>query len=305
MLVKISRRVYVPGMVSRDLIEYMAFRCARLGLSVLPYPWGESALRRAARWGGRQSWGRRALVESQLAHTFPDLGPDDLDRLTGCVYDHLGRMAAEILLEDPVSLAATVSVRPGWDGLDRVLSEGRGAIVATGHIGNFELGGRILAGRYPVLDVIKPQRNPYVDRHLERMRTRHGIATVPVDGSGPAVMRHLKAGGVVTLLVDQDAGKSGLRTDFLGRPASTWPGAARISLRTGCPVVAMAIVRKDGGSHELRFGTTLEPDEFRDGPDSVRHYTAAISGAVETFIRERPDQWFWVHRRWKGADEAG
>ena len=112
-------------------------------------------------------------------------------------------------------------------------------------------------------------------------------------------------GPLMTLLVDQDAGKSGLRTDFLGRPASTWPGAARMSLRTGCPVVALAIVREEGGSHELRFGRTLEPDDFRDGPDPVRDYTAAISGAVETFIRERPDQWFWVHRRWKGAHEAG
>jgi len=286
-------------------MEYALFRAGRGGLALMPYRWGERVLRGMAgsfvRWGGV----RTGVVREQLRAVYPDRDPRDLESLTASVYDHLGRTAAEVLLRDPALLAASVEVRPGWEPLDEALAPGRGAIAATGHIGNFELGGRILARRYPVLDVVKPQRNPFFDRYLDRMRRRHGIRTVPVDGSGPAVLAHLRQGGLVTLLVDQDAGKAGLRTDFLGRPASSWPGAARLSLRTGCPVLAMAIVREDDGRHVLRLGRTLDPEDFRGGPEEVRRFTAAISAAVEEFILARPEQWFWVHRRWKGADEAG
>ena len=238
-----------------------------------------------------------------MAAAFPDLQGDALESTTSAVYDHLGRLVAEVLLADPVALAASVRVDPGWSALDEAMAGGRGVIVATGHLGNFELGGRILAQRYPLLDVVKHQRNPLFDRYMDRMRHRHGIRTVSVDDSGRAVLSHLRQGGLVTLLVDQDAGKTGLKTPFLGRPASTWPGAARIALRTGCPVFPMAIRREPDGTHLLRLGAVLDPADF--SRDDVRGFTARISGAVERFIIDQPAQWFWVHRRWKGAHEAG
>ena len=289
----------------RDGMEYALFRTGLGGLSLLPGGWGRSVLRRAGAAAARGRILRGDLVRRQLAMVYPDAPPDDLERLVRAVYDHLGRTAAEVLLEDPGRLEDSVEVRPGWDALDAALARGRGVIAATGHIGNFELGGRVLARRHRVLDVVKPQRNPYFDRYMDRLRRRNGIGTVPVDGSGPSVLAHLRGGGVVTLLVDQDAGKAGLRTEFLGHPASSWPGAARISLRTGCPVLPMAIVREDDGRHVLRLGEALDPEDYRDGPEEVRRYTAAISAAVEEFILARPGQWFWVHRRWKGAHEAG
>jgi len=89
--------------------------------------------------------------------------------------------------------------------------------------------------------------------------------------------------------MDQDAGKTGFLTDFLGHPASTWPGAAKISIRTGCPVVPIAILRNL---------------DRTDTEEDIKIFTGLISAAVESFIWERPEQWFWVHRRWKGAAEA-
>lgn len=295
----------IRGMNLRNGMEYALFRAGVAGLSLMPYPWGQNLLRRAAGSVARFGRGRGAVVRSQLGMVFPSRDPGDLETLTASVYDHLGRTTAEILLGNPDRLAASVEIRPGWEALDQALARGRGVIVATGHIGNFELGGRILARRHPVLDVVKPQRNPHFDRYMDRLRHRHGIRTVAVDGSGPAVLAHLRAGGVVTLLVDQDAGKAGLKTDFLGHPASSWPGAARISLRTGCPVVPMAIFREDDRRHVLHLGRPLYPEDHRGEPEGIRRYTAAISAAVEEFILARPGQWFWVHRRWKGAHEAG
>ena len=118
------------------------------------------------------------------------------------------------------------------------------------------------------------------------------------------MLEQLKLGGLVSLLVDQDAGAAGLPLDFLGRPASTWPGAARFALRTGCPVIPMAIIRQPDGGHVLSIGEVIEVEQGPSEPARVRELMTRISLSVETFIHDNPEQWFWVHRRWKGAASA-
>jgi len=285
-------------------LEFFLFRLAVLGLKPWPYRWSETVLRRAAWLTGPVLGVRREVAARQLQAVFPELTSAELAGLVGRVYDHLGVTAAEILFAPVQVLAESVTVSPGWEALDRALAPGRGAIAATGHIGNFELGGRVLAQRYPLLDVVKTQRNVPFDRYLQKQRKKFGIRTVPVEDSGRAVLAHLRAGGLVTLLMDQDAGKTGVVTDFLGREASTWPGAARISIRTGCPVVPVAILRGGGGTHTLHVGEALDPGGLTDTEKDIGDFTARISAAVERFILDSPEQWFWVHRRWKGAAEA-
>jgi KDO2-lipid IV(A) lauroyltransferase len=285
-------------------LEYAFFRGTIAVLRSLPYRWTTRLLRQAARVVGPIGGVRREVVRTQLHAVYPDLSPEELAGLTARVYDHLGLTTAEVFCAEAGALFESVSVVPGWDELDRALTEGRGAIAATGHIGNFELGGRVLAQRYPLLDVVKTQRNAPFDRHLQEYRLQFGIRTVPVERSGRAVLAHLKGGGLVTLLVDQDAGKTGFVTDFLGLPASTWPGAAKISIRTGCPVIPVAILRNDDHTHTLHIGEALLPQGMKDTEADIREFSGRISAAVEQFIWDRPEQWFWVHRRWKGAPEA-
>ena len=106
------------------------------------------------------------------------------------------------------------------------------------------------------------------------------------------------------MLGDQDAGREGVLTDFLGLPASTWPGAARLALRTGCPVVPVAILRSPDGDHVLHIGEPIDAIGLTTAEKDIAIFTSRISVAVERFIWEQPDQWFWVHRRWNGAAEA-
>jgi len=248
---------------------------------------------------------RRRVVDRQLASCFPDLPPRERRRLARGVYDHLARTMADLLGARPTAAAAAVIVQPGWEAVDRALAGGRGAIVASAHLGNFELGGRVLAARYRLLDVVKPLRNRRFDRWLQAQRRRHGIGTVTVDGAAPAVLAHLRAGGLVSLLLDQDAGAGGVRIPFLGREASAWPGAARISLQTGCPVIPMGIIRRPDGSHVLHVGPALSPAGRTGDEAGIRAYTAEISLAVESWVRLAPEQWFWVHRRWKEVERSG
>ncbi|MFO7608199.1 MAG: lysophospholipid acyltransferase family protein [Candidatus Krumholzibacteriia bacterium] len=286
-----------------DRIEHLAFRTSLGLLRRLPYPAAEALLRQAARLAGPVAGLRRGVVDDQLAAVYPGLDRGRRRALRDAVYDHLGRTAAEVFCADPRRLAAAVRVEPSWQVLDEAMAAGRGVIVATGHLGNFELGGRVLAARYPLLDVVKPQRNPAFDRDLDALRNRHGIATVPSGRAGRAVLAHLRRGGMVSLLVDQDAGAAGLRLDFLGRPASTWPGAARFALRRGCPVVPVAIVR-EGAGHVLRVGQAIAVAPGPADPVRVAALMRRISAGVEAFVGRHPEQWFWVHRRWKGADDA-
>ena len=295
---------YSHGMDFQSNIEFAFFRLGYWGLKPLPLGWSTAFLRMAARMVGRVLGVRRKVVCEQLRDVFPAATSAELAVMAGKVYDHLALTAAEVLFADPVALAQTVTVEPGWDVLEQALAKGKGALAVTGHIGNFELGGRVLAGRFPLLDVVKTQRNAPFDRYLQKQRLRFGIRTVPVERSGRAVLAHLRAGGLVTLLVDQDAGKTGLLTDFLGRPASTWPGAARISIRTGCPVVPIAILRNEDRTHILHVGKAMSPRGMTDTEEDIKEFTGLISKAVERSIWDCPEQWFWVHRRWKGAAEA-
>lgn len=287
----------------RSKSEYVAYRGARAALGALPYGGTERVLRSLARMAGPVLGLRCAVVADQLRAVYPELPAGRRDAMLRAVYDHLGRTVAEILYADPEQLAAAVRVAPGWETLDAAVARGRGVIVATAHLGNFELGGRVLASRYDLLDVIKPQRNRSFDRDLSALRRAHGIATVPMARAGRAVLTHLRRGGVVALFIDQDAGAQGLRLDFLGRAASTWPGAARFALKTGAPVVPVVAARQ-GDGHVLRVGEIIEPPAQPATPDAVHGLMATISTAVESFVREHPEQWFWVHRRWKGADAA-
>lgn len=287
-----------------DQAEYLVFRGAVGGLKRLPHSWSRWLCHQAGWLAGPVLGIRKRVVSEQLAAVFPQRDRTEIEQLTSAVYRHLGAVVAETFGSDPKALARTVRVAPGWQKLDQAMAEGRGVLAVTAHLGNFELGGRILADRYRVLDVIKPMRNKLFDNYLQQERARHGIETVPMAQSGRSVLAHLRSGGLVTLLVDQNAGREGVATDFLGLPASTWPGAARLAVRTGSPVVPVAILRQADGQHVLHIGQALDPVGVTGSDQDITAFTARISAAVEAFIWQQPEQWFWVHRRWKGAGEA-
>ncbi len=282
-------------------LEYFAFRTLLGGLQFLPYGVARELLVGAGAFTGRVLRIRRSVVRQQLQWIYPHENSEALETLTNLVYNHLALTVAEAFCGNTEKLVNGVVVQPGWHFVDQALALGKGAIVATGHMGNFELGGACLARRYPLLDVVKTQRNAPFDRYIQEKRHRLGIETVPMQLSGRRVLKHLRAGGLVSLLLDQDAGNQGLQTSFLGRAASTWPGVARFSIRTGCPVIPMALIRMADGGHQLKISQHLEPSGLTDRPQHIQCYLEKISAAVEVFIQDHPEQWFWVHRRWKNG----
>lgn len=296
--------LYFQTMDFKNQFEFALFRMLIVVHGVLPYSLALAKLRLLGRVLGQVPWFRRNVVESNLRAVYPHLTDSEVVAMRRNVYDHLSRTIAETFFAPEEKLLSGVTINPGWGVLDDALARGKGVILATAHVGNFELGGRILARRYNLLDVIKPQRNKPFDHYLKAKRLERGINTVPMARAVRPVLQHLKNQGVVSLLLDQDAGKQGVSVPFLGLPASTWPGAARIAIRTGAPVVPVALLRTGSQEFVLEVGEPLDPAQWNDTAADVAAFTARISGAVEEYIKAYPEQWFWVHRRWKGASEA-
>jgi KDO2-lipid IV(A) lauroyltransferase len=245
---------------------------------------------------------RRAWVREHLTIAFgEDLDEAGVRKLTTAFYQHLVLLFSELVWlgswsREQVLEATDAAV--GLEHLDGALAGGKGAILITGHVGNWELAGAALAHRgYPMHVVAQAQRNPFMEEHLNATRKRHGMTVIP-DTAPHQCLKALRRGGVLTLLIDRAPREGGLAVPFFGRPARSVAGPAALALKTGAPVVLGVIRRLPDG----RFQGEVEPvpvvrtgDFERDVLENTARFQAALEGA----IRRSPEQWIWQYRRWR------
>lgn len=246
---------------------------------------------------------RRAVVLGHLSRVFGrERSETELAWIARESYRNFGRTTFEYARFprlDGRAIEETVSLE-GGEHLDRALAEGKGAILVAGHFGNWELAATLATMGYPLTFLVGEQHNTLVDGLMNRLRARFGVELVPLTGSLMGVLRALRRNRIVAMLSDQDAGPTGIFVDFLGLPASTPYGPGRIAARTGAPLVPGNAVRRPGGRHALVICPPVTPPPAGTAPDdAARHYTQAYTAALEQFIRRHPEQYFWMHRRWK------
>jgi KDO2-lipid IV(A) lauroyltransferase len=187
----------------------------------------------------------------------------------------------------------------GLEHLDRALDEGKGGVLVTGHFGSWELMGCVLVRLgYPLTFVVGVQRNRLVQALMNRLRSECGISVIE-PASLLETTRVLRDNRFIAMLSDQDAGRNGVFVDFMGEPASTHAGAARLALLTGAPVITGFIMRTGLTHHRIVIEDAIRIDRSRERDDSIRGLTQAYTGCIETYIRRYPDHWLWAHRRWK------
>jgi KDO2-lipid IV(A) lauroyltransferase len=245
---------------------------------------------------------RRRVVEDNLAKTLGlTLDPPGVARIARGVYHHLGRVLFEygrLHRLDRARLDAWVDVS-GFERIVEAQARGRGAILVSGHFGNWELLGAAVAMRgYPVLFVAREQRNPHVEAFMNRSRGHVGVGLAHVGPEMRLAYRRLKEGEILGMLVDQDAGRQGLFLDVLGRMASVQTGPAVLAYRTGAAILPGAIVRLPDGRHQANFEEAIWPDATAPEEAEVRRLATAYSASLERYILRYPDQYYWVHRRW-------
>ena len=181
---------------------------------------------------------------------------------------------------------------------DAMLS-GRPLLIVTGHFGNWEMAGYAVAlGGFRAHAIARPLDNPYVDDYLRGFRERTGQKLLAKHGDFDKMQQVLDSGGVIATLADQDAGQRGLFVDFFGRPASTHKAVALMALEHRVPIIVVGATRIDG-VYEVTTADIIYPEHFDNTPEAVRAITQRFTADLERLIRRAPDQYFWVHRRWK------
>lgn len=235
-------------------------------------------------------------AEEQLAYIFPGLAPGSLRGLADRVCDNVGRTLIENYSgkEFLSRMAQETPTGPGVAALERASSEGRPVILVTGHFGNYEAGRASLVSRgFQIGGLYRPMNNPFFNEHYVRTMESFGGPVFPRGQKGTSgFVRHLKAGGMLVLLFDQYMG-SGATLDFLGKPAPTALSAAELALRYDAELIPFYGTRRDDG---LSFEIELEaPVPHADTIGMTQHLNESLGRR----ILRNPDQWFWIHRRWK------
>lgn len=183
-------------------------------------------------------------------------------------------------------------------------AEGRGVLVLTAHLGCWELLGGWLARTQGGLAVVVGEiRNAPVDRLVNDRRRALGLTPVPRSGDLRPLLRALRTGGVAAVLMDQATRVPSRPVPFFGRPAPTAVGFASLALRTGAPVLPLAIGRR-GEGHAVMVGETIRPGDGR-GREAEDALLARCNAALEDLVRRNPDEWVWFHRRWPDRPQEG
>ena len=248
---------------------------------------------------------RLKVAEENVARAFPELGEEERRRFLARGYGALGVLFLEILrsfyrfdrfVERYVDLENA-------QHLEEALARGKGVFVMTAHLGNWEVlaaAGPTLV-QTPVTMVTKRLKPVWLHRAVETTRSLLGVKMAFEPRTMPGILRALRAGEIVGFVMDQYTGAPvGARVPFFGVPVGSHTALATLSLRTEAPVVPAIAVRKPDGRYLLRFEAAMPRLEGATHEETVIANTAAYVAVTERWVREFPEQWMWVHRRWKG-----
>lgn len=247
---------------------------------------------------------RRCTVEENLSGAFPDWSAAERARLARQMWEHLFLMVCE-LAHAPRKIGETswrrhiclCDQRP----IVRSLLVDRPVVIVSGHYGNFELSNYVLGLLgFPAYAIARPLDNRFLDRFVNRFRGARGQRILPKNGSAAAIDAVLSSGGTLTLLADQHAGPKGQWVEFFGRPASTHKAIAVFSLASDAPLL-VCYDRREGKilQHQIGLAGIADPRNASAGLTTVPALTEWYTRRLEEIVRQAPEQYWWLHRRWR------
>jgi len=251
----------------------------------------------------------RRVGMRNLTLAFPEMSRSQRRRILRGVFVSLGRQLAEVCLFPRYNRenVSRIVIYDGFENFERAYARGKGVLFLTAHLGGWELSAfaHSLQG-HPLSIVMRSLDNPYVDRLIQSYRTMHGNRTVDKDDFVRGLLQAMRAGQTVGILMDTNmTPPQGVFVDFFGIPACTASGLARIALRTGAAVVpGFTVWDAKLRKYILRFDPAVELVRTGDNEADIVANTAKFTRVIEDFVRRYPDQWLWVHRRWKTRPEG-
>jgi KDO2-lipid IV(A) lauroyltransferase len=287
----------------RNRLEEVAYLATSSVIRALPREWSEGLGRGLGLLFLRVSGSRRMLVARNLRRAFPEREPRELERLGRDVFSHFGHLTVD-LVRTAGGVAEAILERVDVTGLDRArraYASGRGVFFLTAHVGNWETGAVVTSFLgMPMHVVARPLDNPSLDRRLRAFRESGGNTVVPKAAAAREMLRVLRSGGAVGILMDQHARPpDAAAVPFFGRPASTTTAVARFADRTGALVVPVTALYSGGGRIRLEYGEPLDVWTLPPGEREAEPLTARLTAMTEELVRKAPDQWLWLHNRWR------
>ncbi len=294
-----------PRSNTRDLGVYLLVRLIVGFAQMLTIRQSYALAKLLAKFFYRIDARHRAVGMENLLLAFGDVYNEaERDKIVQGVYEHFCMMIMEIL-HIPRKLHLTnwrnrITLVGHEEILDRLM-DGGPMIMLSGHFGNWEMAGYLFGVfGFPPNSVARTLDNPYLERYLRRFREATGQKLIPKAGGYDQMLEVLRNGGVLSFLADQDAGQRGLYVNFFGRPASTHKAIALLAIEHQAPVV-VGYARRIGPGFRYEVGcdAIIEPSEWTGTSDDVQLLTQRYTSALEKIIRRDPEQYLWLHRRWK------
>lgn len=287
--------------------EYAAFRILLALLQGLSFREGLALCRAAGKLLYKIDKRHRKIALENLRVAYgPSLSSVKAQQIVREVYVNLVSLAAEM------AYLPRVARRPDWRDffeidekdvalLEQIAKTKSGAIFITGHVGNWEVLGSMMARLgYPFHSVARPLDNPVLDAELTRFRELLGQKTIERRGALRKLVGVLRSGGYLAFLVDQDARKDGIFVRFFGRLASTHHAPASLAVRMRVPIIVGFAWRIGPGYRFRMFASkVIRPNPHADRAQEIHRVTQAYTAAIEEVVREHPSRWLWLHRRWK------
>jgi len=293
----------------RRYTEYAAAYALLKSFGLLPRDVAFAAAEIVAGVGFRLAGRQRRAGLQNLRMAMPELPAAERLRILRGSFSNLGRLLVEFS-RFPFLNKTNISRYVVYDGFDNYLEgvrRGKGVIFLTGHFGAWELSSfaHSIYG-YPMKFVVREIDNPLVDELITRYRTLGGNVPVRRKYAAHDILKALRRNETVGILVDQNTTRDeGVFVDFFGIPAATTTAVARLALRTGAAVIPGFLIWDENlKKHRLRFDPPLHIVQTRDRNADVIENTRMFNLVLESYVRKRPDQWLWIHRRWKTRPEG-
>ncbi|PLX95201.1 MAG: hypothetical protein C0621_04255 [Desulfuromonas sp.] len=284
-------------------IEYFFFLLLCTGVRLLPRRWSLILGRRLGDLIRLVQGKRRHQALENLEHAFPEKSTPEIQQLLIEHFRHLGMSGVE-MLDLPrlrkLDTADRLIVAEGLENMLRTHELGKGSLILSAHLGFWEVGTFFLPRQgFHTVGVAKPVKNPHVDAYIQHQREAGGGDVISSRHAARRIVRALASGHHVLALIDQHTGRDqAVSVDFFGRPAYTTPVITQIAKKQQVPIIPIFIYRREDGRYDFK----IEPHILLDddlSQEAVVRDTAMLTARIETAIRRAPEQWFWVHRRWR------
>jgi KDO2-lipid IV(A) lauroyltransferase len=298
--------------VSASLGQRLAWRLEAVGFDLFALLFRAMPMDAASAFGG---WllrlagplsGAHRTAERNIRLAFPGMPTDERARLLSAQWDNVGRLFAEFPLTDRLTPASGRVEIEGGERLRALAESGRAAVLISGHFSNWE----IMAAAIVHLGVrcqvtYRAANNPLIDRRIIEARRRYGVQLLaPKGGDGSReILEAMKRGESVALLNDQKF-NGGVAAPFFGRLVHTAPAPTRLALRFGCEMIPLSVQRTRGARFKVVVHEPIPLQRTGDRSADIAAGVAAVNAFMEARVRERPQEWFWVHKRWPGEAYA-